>query len=703
MNVKFEKIQLIFLSNRYCLFTFLIAGVIYLFTLAPTVTGEDSGELISAAYGWGISHPPGYPLWTLLAGCFIRLARFGCIAYRVNLLSAILAAFSAAVLCKILQRFLSIQPLLSLLGGVLFACGLHLWSQAVIAEVYTLQILITCLILYAFLGWKETENSKYLYLVSLLVGLGLANHHLIFLLVPILLIAVTVNKPKIFLSPKITLLCLLFLVIGLLPYLYLPIASRHEPYMNWGSPDTFQNFLDHILRKQYGDESMKDSRTIQGILFHWKTLWQWNSAQYTLFSTPFMVAGLLALFLKKKYRSFFYFSIFYFVIHTFFLAELLNFKEERQELFCSRVFFLPTYIITVLWITLGCQEGIHLLLKKFLQSKFIKLISFIFLAVVVLVAFNANYKQNNMRHYYYAADHAENILNSLELDAIIIPSGDHNTFPLIYKHYVEGVRPDITIADKYGYIEYDLYKDMPNAPQKIRTRKEREDIEIHLITKSGRPVYFTIQPSLIRYPEFKVFPHGMLFRLYLVDEKTPTLPLPLYTYKNIHQYKTITDHAASVILSDYYFYLASNALRQGHIQEADTYIETTEQLSKGLKEEMNNLGTLLAEYGQTESSIRFFENAARLDKEYLTPRWNLARLFKAQGDQLHAIQVFNDIAIITPEDFRVFGELGFLLYQHGEVELAIKNWGKSLWLNPDQPQIIEAFNQITTSIPSSSK
>lgn len=40
---------------------------LYLFTLAPTVTGEDSGEFIAAAYGHGVAHPPGYPLWTLLA------------------------------------------------------------------------------------------------------------------------------------------------------------------------------------------------------------------------------------------------------------------------------------------------------------------------------------------------------------------------------------------------------------------------------------------------------------------------------------------------------------------------------------------------------------------------------------------------------------------------------------------------------------
>ena len=50
-----------------------IAQVVYLITLAPTVTSEDSGELIAAAYTWGVAHPPGYPLWCIIARLFCLL------------------------------------------------------------------------------------------------------------------------------------------------------------------------------------------------------------------------------------------------------------------------------------------------------------------------------------------------------------------------------------------------------------------------------------------------------------------------------------------------------------------------------------------------------------------------------------------------------------------------------------------------------
>ena len=312
------------------------------------------------------------------------------------------------------------------------------------------------------------------------------------------------------------------------------------------------------------------------------------------------------------------------------------------------------------------------------------------LLVTVLVV---NYPHNNMRHYYYAHDHADNILKSLEPDAILIPSGDHNTFPVIYRHYVEGARPDIIIADKYGYIEYKLYKDMPNAPRRIRTQRERQEIEAYLIKHSGRPVYYTVQPRLALLGKHRVISSGMLFRICVQGEETPRLELPEYHYRNMTGIPTVRDHAASVILADYYFSQAARSLRAKKTDQALEYVKTAAELSTGLKEEMNNLATLLAEYGLTDPAIVYYERAARLDPRYSTPRWNLAHLFKARGDVVHAIQVLNDLAGLEPKDHRIFGELGFLLHKHGDVELAIKNWGKSLSLNPDQPQIIKAISE----------
>src|SRR5512139_2304415 len=74
-----------------------IAGAIYARTLAPGITAGDGGELVLAARDLGIPHPPGYPLWVLLAH-LATLVPVGELAARVNAFSALCAALATGVL-----------------------------------------------------------------------------------------------------------------------------------------------------------------------------------------------------------------------------------------------------------------------------------------------------------------------------------------------------------------------------------------------------------------------------------------------------------------------------------------------------------------------------------------------------------------------------------------------------------------------------
>jgi hypothetical protein len=57
--------------------TTLLAFGVYVYTVAPNVTLEDSGEFLTAAYHWGVPHPPGYPVWAISANIFERIIPFG--------------------------------------------------------------------------------------------------------------------------------------------------------------------------------------------------------------------------------------------------------------------------------------------------------------------------------------------------------------------------------------------------------------------------------------------------------------------------------------------------------------------------------------------------------------------------------------------------------------------------------------------------
>jgi hypothetical protein len=79
-------------------------------TAARTVTGEDGGELLAAAHVLGVPHPPGYPLWLLLAWAADHGLPFGSVAFRVSLVSFLFSAlanalFLAVALKTIRSRF----------------------------------------------------------------------------------------------------------------------------------------------------------------------------------------------------------------------------------------------------------------------------------------------------------------------------------------------------------------------------------------------------------------------------------------------------------------------------------------------------------------------------------------------------------------------------------------------------------------------
>jgi len=231
--------------------TFLISFSVYFYTMGPTVTLEDSGELAVASDYLGVPHPPGYPIWTLLTWflqwifhwvkyfgvpdenltlvwkSFLRLfgADFGKAhpnpAWGVTLGSVLTGAIacaaqamlicrsSADVLLHMKRRLNNIsigsENLLCWVGGVtsglLLAFSPVLWSQSTIVEVYSMNAMfmtITMLLLYRFMC-RPAEDST-LYILSFVFGLGLTNHQTLIFLGPAILVAMFLRDRRLFMD-----------------------------------------------------------------------------------------------------------------------------------------------------------------------------------------------------------------------------------------------------------------------------------------------------------------------------------------------------------------------------------------------------------------------------------------------------------------------------------------------------------------------
>ena len=135
---------------------------------------EDSGLFISVAHEPGIAHPPGYPLFTMLAHLFTWVP-LGSIAERVHALSAI-AGISSCILLFQISSELKADSLFALVAASCLGVSSSFWYQAITAEVYTLNTLFFLLLF--LLGLKQQKESiKWRWMVMAFIsGLSLTNH-----------------------------------------------------------------------------------------------------------------------------------------------------------------------------------------------------------------------------------------------------------------------------------------------------------------------------------------------------------------------------------------------------------------------------------------------------------------------------------------------------------------------------------------------
>ncbi len=184
-----------------------ISFLVYLITLGPSVTLEDSGELAVAGDHLGVPHPPGYPIWTMCAFVFARL--FDWVTFRgqptpawsISLMSGFFAALAAGLTAMLITRSASDMlrdahegdvdfkqgesDLLCWAGGVggslVFAFSPVMWSQATIVEVYTLNAFFLMWIFLLTYRWMRRPSDKILWLTAFVFGLGMTNYQVLLL------------------------------------------------------------------------------------------------------------------------------------------------------------------------------------------------------------------------------------------------------------------------------------------------------------------------------------------------------------------------------------------------------------------------------------------------------------------------------------------------------------------------------------------
>lgn len=449
--------------------SFLISFTMYMMTLAPTVTFEDSGELTAAAYLLGVPHQPGYPLFTMLGHLFTYLP-FGSIAYRMNLMSAFFSALGALFITwstiLLIGNTFTKQigddrtTAKSLVALSVYACGLSSglfaalsyenWEQSIITEVYGLNTFFVALALTMTLLWTrqtrtETRN-KYFYAICFLIGLALTNHPTFVLMVPILLIYVLIIDRKFILNIRLVAKGSGWALAGLLPYVYLPIASSRNPQMDWGNPETATNFFRVIMRHQY---QLGETQTLKKFIPQLSAYGNMLLEQWWPGVLILAVIGLWALF--RRNRIYFYLAIIFLFFTGPLSTYLTNFdvttgnpvvNAENKAL--VSVFYIPSYLlIAVLFGT-----GLYYSISIFWNQKKYKLSAIPLILALPFIFSLSNYKKLDMSRYTFTEEYVNNLFNVVPQNAVVFVNWDPFIFPFNYYQYVQKQRTDVMVVDQ---------------------------------------------------------------------------------------------------------------------------------------------------------------------------------------------------------------------------------------------------------------
>ena len=410
----------------------LFVFILYLRTLAPTVL-YYSPEFFDALRfqvrvpGLGIPNPTGYPTYMLLGKLFTYLP-VGDIAYRVNLASAIYGVLAVIVVYAVGRRLTGrLAPALA--GALAFGVGGTYWSQAVIPEVYTLNALLISLPVLALLVWREKRQDGYLLVAAFLTGFALTNHMTSGVLIPGALMFVLVVDGRKLLNLRLMLRATGSFILGLLPYIYLPIRAATDPLLG----DDVPSFLLYILTGGEHKDLMfafGPSELPGRLMLYFENLLE-------NFNLLLLAAGVLGIArLVRSDRA----SLA--LIGIPLLASLAYILE--YDIYDYELYFIPPHLFLSVFISAGLwtvMEGVERV-PGYWNRWVVWLVPALAIGVTLL-AVPGTYKKVDMSDDYRGRRIIETVAHNTEPNATVL----QHASPLGYLTKVEGRRRDLKILN----------------------------------------------------------------------------------------------------------------------------------------------------------------------------------------------------------------------------------------------------------------
>jgi hypothetical protein len=257
----------------------------YTRTLLPGVDLGDTGGFQAAVLWPENSARRAYPLYYSLAAPFVRAVSAANPARGLNLFSAIWAAIAVGLLTFVSGR-LTRSPLAGAAAGLLLAFSFTFWTQAIIAEVYSLHLALVGACVFALSAFAARRTRARLAVFFALYAVAFGNHlGMILFLVPFTILLLQLHpRPRELFAPSTMLLAIVIAAAGALQYAgtFMYVWSSIDAPSAWS--DRVAAFWLDVTKADWREEMVLSVAASQ--FSNRLQMWAWDARQ------QFGIAGL---------------------------------------------------------------------------------------------------------------------------------------------------------------------------------------------------------------------------------------------------------------------------------------------------------------------------------------------------------------------------------------------------------------------------
>ena len=593
----------------------LAAGIaafsVYGMTLCPTVYVEGSGELIGAAYKLGTAHPTGYPLFCLSSRLIALVLPWVSPAMAINVASALFAAACCGALAAVLYGR-GVRPVVALATALALAFSRTFWSQAVIAEVYGLALLLVVLVLAQTLRACERKEPRQILLLGWLMGLGLTAHLMQVLIWPGVVAVLAWRWPALWRRPLLLAQGLLAALGGYSLVAYLPLRNGRGAGFHWGPLGDLAALWQHLSGALY--RSSFFSLPLEGMLLNAQRWLEQAAGEFHLALVPLIAWGGWAAWRRDR-------SVLVLVGGAVAcnLIAALNYHRDPNGL---PVFYLLSIVGLAVWLGMGLDA---------LANRVRPLVSVPLAALVVALVLTAHYEASDRSENWVADRYGRDILADLPEGAILITEGDDAAFVLDYLLRIEDLRPDVTLYNRMGrgtdILAWSEHALTPLRREQLRWRREAE------LARGERPLFYLV-PRRSPISGWVFVPAGLVYRLQAPDDSTEAAPQ--IEMGNALAADFFRDPWVRKIQSNYYFMAGEERLWVGDRAGAMAAYEQAAALAFDSRTTRFNVALKLFEIGELDRAMSHAADAAAIDPWQPTPYRLMAHIEREQGHYAEA-------------------------------------------------------------------